>query len=53
MAMITIGDIHNGGSIMMLWGTILMLVHVIVITMIAAFRGRAERVPIGLRYVVR
>ena len=53
MAMVTIVDIHNGGLIMMIWGTVMMVGHVIGLVLQATLRVRAVREPIGLRYTVR
>ena len=53
MAMVTIGDIHNGGLIMMFWGTLLMMGHVVGQGLLTALRVRAVREPVGLRYTLR
>jgi hypothetical protein len=53
MAMVTIGDIHSGGSVMMVWGTLLMTAHVAGIAAHSALRARTAREPVGLRYTIR
>jgi hypothetical protein len=53
MAMVTIGDIHGGGLVMMVLGSVMMVGHVIGLSAHAALRDRALRQPVGLRYVVR
>jgi cytochrome c oxidase assembly factor CtaG len=50
MAMVTIGDIHSGGSVMMVWGSLLMAAHVLGIALHSTLRARAVRQPVGLRY---
>ncbi|MGC1419129.1 MAG: cytochrome c oxidase assembly protein [Acidimicrobiales bacterium] len=51
MAMITIADIHNGGLLMMLWGSTMMAGHVAGMAIGATVRGYAAREPVGLRYL--
>ena len=43
-------DVHNGGVVMMAFGTALMIVHVSVLGVLAATRQRAIREPVGLKY---
>ncbi len=52
MAMVTIGDIHSGGAVMMLWGSLLMGVHVAGVALHSMLRARAARQPVGLRYTI-
>jgi cytochrome c oxidase assembly factor CtaG len=53
MAMVTIGDIHNGGLIMMIWGSAMMVSHVLGLALEATLHARAVREPVGLRYTLR
>ncbi|MFZ1063057.1 MAG: cytochrome c oxidase assembly protein [Acidimicrobiales bacterium] len=53
MAMVTIGDIHNGGLIMMVWGTAMMMGHVAGQALQAALRAHSLREPAGIRYSLR
>jgi cytochrome c oxidase assembly factor CtaG len=50
MSNITIGDVHDGGLVMMGLGTTLMLAHAAVTSLQTAARHRALRVPVGLKY---
>jgi cytochrome c oxidase assembly factor CtaG len=50
MSNITIADVHDGGFVMMVLGTTLMLAHVTVTSLQAAAHHRALRVPVGLKY---
>lgn len=50
MSNITIGDVHDGGLVMMGLGTTLMFAHVTVTSLQTAARHRALRVPVGLKY---
>jgi cytochrome c oxidase assembly factor CtaG len=50
MANVTIADVRDGGLVMMLFGTTVMLTHLIVLGLRAAARQRSLRVPVGLKY---
>ncbi|MFY9783254.1 MAG: cytochrome c oxidase assembly protein [Acidimicrobiales bacterium] len=50
MSNITIVDVHDGGLVMMVLGTILMVAHVLVLCVRAARRQRTLRIPVGLKY---
>jgi len=50
MAMVTISDIHSGGSVMMVWGSFLMAAHITGIAVHSTLRARAAHQPVGLRY---
>ena len=53
MSNISIGDVRDGGIVMMVFGTVLMLTHVVVLCVRAAARQRAIREPVGLKYALR
>ena len=48
---IDLHDIHQGGDVMMLFGTTLMLVHVFILGVNASWRSLQRQVPLGDRYV--
>jgi cytochrome c oxidase assembly factor CtaG len=50
MSSITITDVRDGGLVMMVLGTILMVAHVAVLCLQATLRQRTRRVPVGLKY---
>lgn len=50
MSNITIADVRNGGLVMMVLGSTLMLAHVVVLFVRAATQQRARRLPVGLKY---
>jgi cytochrome c oxidase assembly factor CtaG len=50
MSNISIGDVRDGGIVMMAFGTALMIAHVAVLSVRAASRQRAIREPVGLKY---
>jgi cytochrome c oxidase assembly factor CtaG len=50
MMMVTIGDVRNGGVVMMLWGSVLLGVHILTLSFSAALRQITARTPVGLRY---
>ncbi len=50
MSTLNIGDIHNGGLIMMVWGSAMMIAHTAGLALFVVSREHASRVPIGLRY---
>ncbi len=51
MSNVTIADVRDGGLVMMVLGTTLMIAHVAVLCLSAAARHRALRMPVGLKYV--
>jgi cytochrome c oxidase assembly factor CtaG len=50
MSNITIVDVRDGGLVMMVLGTILMVAHVALLCLQAALRQRTSRIPVGLKY---
>lgn len=50
MSNVSIGDIHDGGIVMMVFGTALMVAHIAVLCARAATNHRAIREPVGLKY---
>jgi cytochrome c oxidase assembly factor CtaG len=50
MSNVSLMDVHDGGIVMMALGTALMIVHVSVLSVLAATRLRAIREPVGLKY---
>lgn len=50
MAGITIADVRDGGVVMMVLGTALMLTHLAALLARSALRQRATREPVGLKY---
>jgi cytochrome c oxidase assembly factor CtaG len=50
MPNVSIGDVRDGGIVMMAFGTALMFAHVAVLSVRAASRQRAIREPVGLKY---
>ncbi len=50
MSNVTVADVRDGGAVMILLGTTLMVAHVGALCLRAAARHRALRIPAGLRY---
>ena len=50
MSNITIADVRNGGLVMMVLGSTMMLAHVMVLCTQAVAQQRAHRLPVGLKY---
>jgi cytochrome c oxidase assembly factor CtaG len=50
MSNVTVADVRNGGLVMMVLGTTLMVAHVGALCLRAATHQRALRVPVGLKY---
>jgi cytochrome c oxidase assembly factor CtaG len=50
MSNVTIADVRDGGLVMMVLGTSLMLGHVVALSLQAATHQRALRLPAGLKY---
>lgn len=50
MSNITIADVRDGGLVMMVLGTALMVAHVAALCLRAATHHRALRIPVGLKY---
>lgn len=50
MAMLTLADVHNGGVVMMVFGTALMATHLTVVISDALFQRLRARQPIGSRH---
>jgi cytochrome c oxidase assembly factor CtaG len=51
MPSMTVGDLRNGGLVMIEWGTALMFAHLVFLAYLAAHRWRANRQPVGIKYV--
>ena len=50
MAMVTVVDIHDGGLLMMTWGSALMLGHIALNVAVAVLRRHVGRQPVALKY---
>jgi cytochrome c oxidase assembly factor CtaG len=50
MSMIDLGDVHNGGMVMMVLGTLLMLAHLAGLSLASARRELVTHQPVGRRY---
>jgi cytochrome c oxidase assembly factor CtaG len=50
MASMTIGDLRNGGSVMIQWGSALMMAHLAILSYVTIRDRRRALQPIGLRY---
>jgi cytochrome c oxidase assembly factor CtaG len=50
MSRVSLSDVHGGGVVMMVWGTVGMMSHFLIVSLNSAVELRSQHRPIGHRY---